>query len=319
MTRLYGWALAAALAAPSGVSAQGCAEFSISRADLHLNYDPFAAARVDRVFNLRVRRIDERATAVRILFADPDPVDALPVIGLGGPARYEIDWTRDAGRQVFAIGGEQPNATNGALLALGRASDAPVRNEAFRIRVPAGQDVAAGDYFQPLDIRYQCYAGDDPLGPPAMQTGGQVALEMRVPETVRTFVGSPGVRRATLDFGSLLPGGGNVSRSLSLTTQSTVPYEIEVRAEQGSLVRQRSADPGIPYSMWLSEVPVADGSRLACGRTPAPTGRQHPFRAEVDASSAATVAAGTYRDVVTLTFSPRLGLGGGAECASAAP
>lgn len=312
-------AFAALLLVPPAASAQGCAEFSISPAELQLAYDPYTTRRVDRIFNLRVRRLDERATSVRILFADPDPVAAAPVVGIGGPANYDIEWVRDAGRQILALGAEQPNATNGALIGFGRARGSPARSEAFRIRVPAGQDVAAGTYFQPLDVRFQCFAGDEPLGPPGLQTDGRVALDLRVEESVRAFVGAPGMQRATIDFGSLTPGLGNVSRSLSLTAQSTVSYEVGVQAENGALVRGRRDGAKIDYAMWLSDLPVKDGSRLACPRTRAPRGRTHLLRAEVDGADAAKAPAGDYRDVVTLTFSPRIGLDGGDACAVNVP
>jgi hypothetical protein len=318
MNRLRAWAIVAALMVPASASAQSCAEFSVSPAELQLNYDPFSPVRAERVFNVRVRRLDSRATAVRILLADPDPVAASPVVGLGGPADYDIEWVRDAGRQALAIGGEQPNATNGALITLGRAADGS-QNEAFRIRIMAGQDVAASDYYQPLDIRFQCYAGDEPLGPPSVQTDGRVALGVRVAETLRAFVGSAGTKRATIDFGELRPGTGDVTRTLSVTAQSTIPYEIDVRAENGALVRGRAADERIPYTMSLANLPVADGARIACPRTPAPSGQRHVFSAGVTGDVAATVRAGDYRDVVTLTFSPRVGLGGSHACALIAP
>jgi hypothetical protein len=299
---------------PGTALAQSCVEFTAPSSELQLRYDPFASGRIDRTFNVRLRRLDDRVTSVRFLFADPDPHNAQPVVGIGGPRTYEIEWARDASRDVLAIGGEQPNATNGALVGFGSAPGGSVRNESFRVRVPAGQDVGAGNYYQPLEVRFQCYSGDDELEPPQVQSDGRVALDLRVEERIKAFVGSPGVRRGTLDFGTLTPGLGKVSRSLSLTAQSTVPYEIDIDADNGALARGGREEPAIPYSMWLSDLPVRDGSRLGCPRTNAPSGKTHLLRAQLDSADAGKVAAGSYSDIVTLTFSPRIGLGGNSGC-----
>ena len=309
---IFGPMLASLL--PGSALAQGCVEFTAAGAELQLQYDPFSSRRLDRTFNLRLRRLDDRVTSVRFLFADPDPDSAQPVAGVGGPRVYEIEWARDAGRVVLAIGGEQPNATNGALVGFGSGPAGSVRNENFRVRVPAGQDVGAGNYYQPLEIRFQCFSGDGALESPQVQSDGRVAIDLRVDERIKAFIGSPGVRRGTIDFGTLTPNLGKVSRSLSLTAQSTVPYEIDISADHGGLSRGRRDEPTIPYLLWLSDLPVHDGSRLGCPRTGAPSGKTHILRAEVNSADAGKVAAGSYSDILTLTFSPRIGLGGDAGC-----
>ncbi len=314
MRRLFLVAMLGGAMLPCSAFAQACAEFTAPNAELQLRYDPFSPARIDRIFTLRLRRLDDKVTAVRVLFADPDPDTAQPVIGVKGPSVYRIDWTRDGGRQVFALGGEQPNATNGALIGFGNGASGGARNESFRIIVPAGQDVGAGNYYQALDLRYQCYSGDEPLGPVQIQSDARVAIDLRVEERIRAFIGSPGIRRGTLDFGMLTSDVGRITRSLALTAQSTVPYEVEIRAENGTLVRGRREEETIPYSLWFAELPVHDGSRVGCPRTPAPSGRSHMLRAEVNGADAAKVPAGNYSDVVTITFSPRVGLGGDTAC-----
>lgn len=297
-------------------TAHACAEFSAAGAELQLEYDPFTPARTEQTFTVRVQRIDERATAVRFLFADPDPNAADPVLGIGGPQRYEIEWSRDSGRIVLATGGEQPNATNGALVAFSDNPGGATRTESFRIRIPAGQQVGAGSYYQPLTVRFQCFAGTDLLNGSEMQSDGRVAIDLRVGEMIRAYIGSPGVRRGTLDFGALTPTLGKVSRSLSVTAQSTVLYEIDVQAEHGALARGRGEPQGqtIPYGLWFSELPVTDGSRIGCSRTDAPSGRSHILRVDVDSADSRKVQAGSYSDLITLTFSPRTGLGGPQGC-----
>jgi len=300
----------------TATAAHGCAEFSAPGAELQLEYDPFSPMQTEQSFTVRVQRTDERATAVRFIFADPDPTAINPVLGIGGPERYEIEWARDAGRNVFATGGEQPNATNGALVAFTAGAGGGVSSETFRIRIPAGQEAGAGSFHQPLNVRFQCFAGDDMLNASEMQNDSRVAIDLRVGEMIRAYIGSAGVRRGTLDFGALTPSLGKVSRTLSVTAQATVPYEIDVQSDHGALARvgDEKSDQTIPYALWLSELPVSNGSRIDCSRTDAPSGRSHLLRVDVDGTTSRTVQAGTYSDVITLTFSPRTGLGGAQGC-----
>lgn len=306
-------AAGALLAAADPVLA-GCAEFQTSAADLNLTYDPFGNAVLDRVFTLRVRRLNPAATSVRLILADPDGIGGTPRLGSAGVENYDISWNTDTGRRVLVTGAEQPNATNGALIRFGSGPSGDVVNEAFRIRVPAGQDVAAGDYYQPLDVRYVCYAGDDAIDSPDVQTGAQVAVDLTVPERISTFIGSSGIRRGRIDFGAIDVAAGPQTRGLMVTAQSTVPYEIDVASEWGGLKRSVSDSYVLPYRMRLSGFPIDAGDRLLCTRTDAPTGRTHPLQIEIDPRQAAAAPAGSYSDVVTLTFSPRLGLSGGDGC-----
>lgn len=300
-------------ALPSIATAQVCAEFTASSAELQVFYDPFQHAPVERSFSLQVRRLDPTITAVRFILADPDTAGVRPQLGLGGPT-YEIVWAREPGRRAFASGGEQPNNTNGAQISFGGASDRAVRDETFRIRIPAGEDLAAGTYYQPLDILFQCYAGDSLAGPTQVQRDGRVAVDLIVPEQIKSFIGSQGVRRGRLDFGVLTPALGRVSRNLSITAQSTVPYEVDFSAQHGALKRSADDPAAIPYQTWFADLPVRSGSRVGCAKSPAPQGRTHILRAEVDGRQSASAPAGSYGETITITFSPRLGLAGGDGC-----
>lgn len=296
----------AALAAPQAAVA-GCAEFQITGTDLSLSYDPFSAAPVERSFTLRVRRVDSMATAVRFLLADTDSPAAAPRIGTG-PAGYGIRWNRDTSRQVFVGGAVQPNATNGALVHFGEGPSGDVVTETLRFSLPAGQDAAAGDYYEALEARFVCYSGDQMLGSPDFQQGAGLAVDLNVPERISTYVGAAGVRRGEIAFGPLDSTGGVASRSLVVTTQSTVPYDIGVAAKWGRLQRRDGDSYGLNYAMRLSGIPVQAGSALSCTRTPAPSGRAHPFQVDLAQDQAARIPAGGYTDTVTLTFTPRAGL-----------
>jgi len=302
----------AAFVAPQAASA-GCADFQITGQDLSLQYDPFSSAPVTRAFTVRIRRIDSAATAVRFLLADPDSMAGAPRIG-SGPGGYDIRWNRDSSRQVFVSGAEQPNATNGALVAFGDGPSGDMATETFLFTLPAGQDASAGDYYQALEARFVCYSGDQVIGSPDFQQGAGLAIDLNVPERISTYVGAAGVRRGEIAFGPLDPTGGVVSRNLIVTAQSTVPYDIDVASRWGRLQRRQGDDYGLDYTMRLSGVSVQRGSTLSCTRTPAPSGRAHPFQVDLAQDQAARAPAGAYSDVVTLTFTPRAGLASPSTC-----
>ncbi|HWT41839.1 MAG TPA: hypothetical protein VN152_04265 [Sphingopyxis sp.] len=305
---------AAACTVPQAAFAS-CADFRASSSELSLQYDPFSPAGVERTFTLRTRRLDPDITAVRVVIADPGSIERGAALGLDNAVRYDIRWTRDSGRIVFVSGAEQPNATNGALIQFGPSRSGDSVNESFRIRIPAGQAIGAGDYYQPLELRFICYTGRDEIDR-SIQTGSQVAVNLRVPERISTFVGSPGTRRGRIDFGEIDALGGNQIRGLIVTAQSTIPYDIRVDTERGALKRSDRDDAEVPYSLKLSGFPVSDRSRLVCDRTPAPGGRAHNLQVELNGDDLRKAPAGAYRDIVTLTFSPRLGLAGGEGCSA---
>lgn len=302
----------AAVAAPQAALA-GCAEFQITGQDLSLEYDPFSPAPIERAFTLRVRRVDSSATAVRFLLADVDSPAGAPRIG-SGPGGYDIRWNRDTSRQVFVSGAEQPNATNGALVQFGEGPSGDLVTETMRFSLPAGQDAASGDYYEALEARFVCYSGDQIVGSSDFQQGAGLAVDLNVPERISTYVGAAGVRRGEIAFGALDPAGGAVTRDLVVTTQSTVPYDIDVAARWGRLQRREGDPYGLKYGMRLSGMTVERGSKLSCTRTPAPAGRAHPFQVELAQAQAADIPAGAYSDVVTLTFTPRAGLSSPSQC-----
>lgn len=304
--------LVAAAAMPQAAFAT-CADFRSSSAELSLDYDPFSPAGIERSFTLRVRRLDPAVTAVRFVVADPGTINRGAALGREGEVRYDIRWARDAGRTVFVSGAEHPNATNGALVEFGRDRTGDAVNESFRIRIPAGQEIGAGDYYQPLELRFVCYAGDREVDR-SIQTGAQVAVNLRVPERIATFIGSPGIRRGQIDFGEIDGTGGNLVRSLAVTAQSTIPYDIRIDTDHGALRRFNRDDFSLPYHLKLSGFPVTDRSRLVCDRTPAPGGRNHNLQVELRGEDLEKAPAGSYSDIITLTFSPRLGLSGGEGC-----
>lgn len=307
--------LGAALATPQAAYAS-CAEFRATASDLNLVYDPFSPSGIDRTFTLRTQRLDPDVTSVRIVIADPAAISRGASMGRNADLRYDIRWARDTGRTVFVSGAEQPNATNGALIEFGAGRPGDVINESFRIHIPPGQSAGAGDYYQALELRYICYNGRQELDR-NIQIGPQVAVNLSVPEKISTFVGSPGIRSGRVNFGDVDASLGDVIRNLSITALSTVPYDINVDSDRGALKRFDRDDASLPYHLTLSGFSVTDRSRIVCDRTPAPGGRNHNLRVELKAQDISAAPAGAYGDTVTLTFSPRLGLGGANGCISA--
>lgn len=293
----------------------GCADFQVTGQDLSLRYDPFSPAPIARAFTVRVKRVDSTATAVRFLLADTDASGGAPRIG-SGPADYDIRWSRDASKQVLVTGAEQPNATNGALIHFGSGPTGDIVTETFHFSLPAGQDAAAGDYYEALEARFVCYSGDSIIGSPDFIHGAGLAIDLEVPRKISTYVGAAGVRRGEIAFGPLSPSGGTTSRNLVVTAQSTVSYDIGVASRWGRLQRRQDDAYGLDYTMKLSGIAVGAGASISCARTPAPSGRAHTFQVDLDQAQAGRVPAGNYTDVVTLTFTPRSGLSTASSCAA---
>lgn len=306
-----------ALAMAPGMAQAGCADFASAGTGLSIQYDPFSNTPVNRILTLRVSRVTPSATSVRFVIVDPDPAAGVSRLGSAGPEGYDIAWTRDSSRPVFFLGAEQPNATNGAVVSFGPGPSGDVVQETFRLSVPAGQSVGAGDYYEPLEVRYVCYSGDSALGGVETQSAGRVAVDLETPEMVSAWVGSMGNRRGEIDLGVLGQAQGSVTGGLAVTTQSTSPYEISVSAKWGELRRSEADVVGLPYSMRLGGLAVERGDTIVCDRTPAPSGRSHALQVGVNGADVATRPAGAYSDVITLTFAPRLGLSAQSGCSAA--
>lgn len=303
-------ALATTLVAPTLAEA-GCAEFEALGAGLTRDYDPFSPSTVESVFNLRVTRVDPQATSVRFILVDDSARAGGPGVGAVGPGQYAVTWTRDASRSVHFWGAEQPGPTNGAVVGFGATGTPSSVNEPFRLRIPAGQTTIAGRHQQDLEIRYACSYGED-VGSADFQTGARVSIDLTVPEMLRTYIGSQGIRRGEIALGVLNPAGGVASGDIALTAQATVPYSVTFHRRRGGLRRTDDDAYVMPYAMTLDGQRLTAGATLGCAPTGAPGGRSQTLGVTLDQATSRLVPEGAYSDTITVTYTPGLDLGGGA-------
>lgn len=311
--------LAACLAGVLGLAmpqaANACASFQVSGSDLTVSYDPFGVSSIERIFTLRVQRQDSSATAVRFILVDPDASGGVTRVGQG-PEGYNVVSVRDPSRPLLFRGAEQPNAANGLLTSFSQGPGGDIATETLRLSIPAGRATPAGDFYEPIEVRFACETSDGAISSPDYQLGAQVAVDLRVPQKISTFIGAPGGRRGQINFGRLTPGGGIVQRDIVVTAQSTVAYSVELEAQRGRLQRSDDDEYGIDYQLRLSGVPVGPGGEMVCQRTPAPAGRLHDLEVQLSQAQVGRVPAGSYSDTITMSFTPRMGLSGAVGCST---
>lgn len=296
------WGGASAAAAQTGM----CAEFNVDGDGLKFVYNPFNAAPEERDVALRVTRLNPAVTQVRFIIADPTPRGGDPKIGLLGPELYNLAWRQDEGRRVFVWGAERVTQTNHARVDFSGRTDQQVTQ--FRLRVPAGQPARADNQTERLEIRYECWSGDERLGSERAQLDNRVMLDMDVGKLFGAYIGGEGRNRGTIDFGELDVAGGVVSHTLAVSSVSTVPYEVAVDTQNGGELKQTVGAAGIPFTMRFAQLNVQDGDRLRCGETRIPSGDVHQLEITLDQGTTRNLPAGrNYRDTVTLTFTPRDG------------
>lgn len=297
----------AALASPALATSSRCAQFEILGNQGDEKYDPFSAQDLRKNFQVKVTRLDDSATSVQFLLVDGTPEQGGARVGTFGPATYDIEWTQDNSRQVFVAGPQVITALNGARVEFGRGRNA-VATTGFQLYVPRGQVAAAGTQSEQLIVRYQCFGGKDRIGGENEQLTGQMEIALRVPRFVAAYIGGTNQRRGEIDFGTISATSSNLSKAISVTALSTVPYQVSFGTDNGGKLKRnaREAD-GIDYRMRYAGVDVNPGDRLTCPVTPAPLGKIDEFAVTLDRSAIARLPAGDYADVVTLTFEPRDG------------
>ena len=292
--------------------ASPCVQVQIDSGSLNLRYDPFSPAALQQTFTLRVRRSSPSIRAANIVLVDTDSMGSHHQLGQG-PAGYTITQHEGNIRAVLVSGAEQPNRTNGIAINFANGAQNDVETVSLTFALPAGQDVGAGQFTEDLEARFFCVLANRDTTPIESQTNRGLRLDLSVPEKISTYIGSAGTRRGQINLGALDTRSPTV-RPLSVTAQSTVAYDMRMEKTRGQLRRRDDDNYGIPYAVTLDNRPVSDGSVMGCSRTPVPAGRTHTLQVAVQPQDVRVVPAGSYSDVVTLTFVPRSGLAGSATC-----
>uniref|UniRef100_UPI004036F7F5 hypothetical protein n=2 Tax=Sphingopyxis solisilvae TaxID=1886788 RepID=UPI004036F7F5 len=292
-----GWSL------PAMAQSQ-CAQFDLIGNGARTDYQPFEPAPTVDTFQLRVSRLNDNVSAVRLLLVDRTPQSAGPQIGASGPLNYDLVWLEDTTRRVFVVGNEQPQPNTGAQIDLpGRAG---VAVSQFRLVIPAGQQAAAQTHREDILIRYQCLDRSGNIVGTTQEQPTTFALNVTVPKYAAAYIGSVGTTRGTISFGEVSRPGADLSKSINVTALSTTPYAIEFDSDNGGKLKRRRGDAeGIDYTMRYGNAPVGNGDTMVCPTTPAPMGRGELFEVTLDRGSIAALRAGSYDDTVTLTFTPR--------------
>lgn len=292
-----------AMFAASPVYAARCAQFEILGNQGDDKYDPFDSRPLSKSFQIKVTRLDKDVTSVRFLLVDETPSVGGPRLGASGPLSYDIESRQDSSRDVFVTGNEMITSLNGALAGFNKND---VDNLQFQLNVPPRQAVPAGTHSEQLTIRYQCYSGRDPVGSQEEQRSSTTTLELTVRRAMTAYIGGVGQTHGEIDFGTISPTTGNLSRSISVTALSTLPFDVSITSDNtGKLKRNKNETVGIDYSMNYAGVPVTSGDTLICPSTPSPTGRSEDLQVTLDRNSLATLPAAAYADVIIITFEPR--------------
>lgn len=304
--RLVGLAALAGVAWSTPALAAGqCVTFDAIGNGARTTYDPFSPSPAVEFFDLKIKRLDDRARGVRFVLADISPRAAGPGIGPLGPEQYGITWQQDTGRTAFVVGNAQPIALLSPEVVLnGNGNAADVSR--FAWTVSPGQQASAQQHREPITIRYQCLdASGAPLGPVEEQTFG-LELILTVRPYAAAYIGSIGNTRGAIDFGAISGATANLSKAIGITAQSTLPYQVDVRTDNAQrLKRDRRDTDGIDYTMKYRGVAIADGDTMVCPITAAPAGTAGQFEVTLDRQSIARQLAGHYSDTVTLTITPR--------------
>lgn len=278
-----------------------CAEFTLVGDGMDVELDAFNPVTVEnKAFLLRVRRLDPSVTSVNFMFVDPSPVGSLPGIGVGGPADYSITLPTNPGRPVLALNTAVLSTTNGALANFSRRDDTDL--VAFRLAIRPDNAGFPVDATQPLTLAYQCFSGSTAVDTQQSQNDGRVAINLFYDKGVAARVeGSSLARLGLINLGSFDPGD-QLEGSARLTAQTLSPYRIEVSTDNRRNLESRDGSK-LPYDIMVDGSPLGARSKITCPATPAPTGREHKLDVQVDTTRAATMRAGSFADVITVTFS----------------
>lgn len=289
-------------------SAPTCVEFEILGRGVDRVYNPYRPFDAVDNFTVRATRLSSAVTSVRFLLVDSTPQGSAPKFGVDGPAEYGIDWVQDQRRQVFVTGAQALTQLNSASLSFNGRQN--TETSVFRLNIPRGQTAIAGRQVERLAVRYQCFAGHDDLGGQRDQYNGLMELSLNIPRIVSAFIGGAGQQHGEIAFGTL-GTASNLSKSVSVSVMSTLPYAVDISSENGLRLQRAKLGAGeIPYKMAFAGLQVTGNATMQCPVTPMPAGESRLVQVTLDGSSVRNQPAGDYSDTITLTFRPSDGYAG---------
>lgn len=165
------------------------------------------------------------------------------------------------------------------------------------LAIPPGQAVSGGAYSgQPILRVFR----NDIDGPDLLD---EVTLDVFVPVppvlSVELADAGPGVRSMDIDLGNL---GRSVDRTLFFEVRSNAPITASVSSQNKGMLAHFAGAPGIPYRMLLGdrEINLDDPTASVSLNDTRTLYKPVPLNIQVDGN--ANAAAGTYSDIVTVTF-----------------
>lgn len=285
---LAGFGLLSLAATPAQAADCVIASHVANPVNVVVPYDPFAASLTARDFSLRIETAG--CSASRNVFLEIDPVD---------PSQ---------------IDNVQVRLTNGSATLLATLSRSPggvphgrdefynvtAGGQTFYVNIPRGQVVQPGEYRAAMIANARLSSGTREV---------PVAAAFAIVVQVGAAIGLVPVTGSRLDLGELADGR-TAAEAMTFDAYANVPYTLTVRSDLGYVLRRG----GVAGAAGPAYQPMLDGSALAGGALPARdyalppmslNRRRHALNARVP--SIAGQAAGTYRDVLTVEISARLG------------
>lgn len=282
--------------------ASQCAEFELANVSASIvDYNPYDPFDATADLYVLVRRLDADVRHVHFMVVDTTHVGGAPRLGPTGPDQYDIEWPEQPGHQIFGGPSSVLGSMNDVESNFDGAPDTLI--ERLVMRIPRGQSLGAGRSTERLDIPFECTsATGEVLGRGILASRLRVAV--RHDETFSMYFSGRGARRAAIDFGPLDVDAANSSGRIGVTVMTSLPYELTL-SSQNDFHMLREGDPSsrIPYRVSVGDLAVENNVRLLCPPTAPPAGSTLDVQVDVP-GPLRTQRAGSFRDVITLTFSP---------------
>jgi len=286
--------MAALMMAGAGGAHAACVTFSATA--INVKYDPLGAqsnSQIVQPVTLTAGRSSVFGLDVTAQFVDEDSNGTLR-IGTSGPT-YTIT-SNGSGPVVVGLGAGQLSQGN-TFFVPGRGSQ---QVNGIQFLIDPGQDLPAGVFSESLDMQLRC---GDSSAPVNLQSN-VLQITVDVPSTLKAYLAGTS-SNGTLDFGDF----SNLTKQALVNIQSTGPFGLSIASDGGGVMKLSgapaaaagAANAQVGYTMTFNGAAVSVGSNTHFGRTGI-GGLGLPL--SVTAESIAGKRAGTYRDTITLTFSP---------------